>query len=221
MTTPDELELLGHFSRLRSALASDCLDRCGVRNNAMASRLRPVFPGARLAGYAFTVEVVPVDSVPEDEAEWYRGELHAVDSLRDGDVLVVSRCPDGPFFGELLATAARRRGARGAVIDAATRDTAQIARMGFATFASSVNPLDSLGRMDVTAVNIPVLCGDVRVEARDLVLADDDGVVVVPRALAEEVAVLAEEKAAGEDVMREALEAGMGLWEAFHTYGVI
>lgn len=221
MTQTEDRPLLERLSALRSALVSDCLDQTGVRSNALASRIRPLTPGLRLAGRAVTVRIVPVNRVPEDRSLWYRGELQAIDALRPGDVLVTSTLPEGPFFGELLATAAQARGAAGAVIDAAGRDVAQIRELGFPVFLASVNPLDSLGRLDVDATNVPIECGGVRVEPGDLVLGDDDGVVVVPAAQAEEVISLAEVKSAAEDVVRLALAAGASVWETFQQHGVI
>lgn len=212
---------IDRLALLRTAVVSDCLDRMGFRNQAMASRIRPLFPEARLAGYAMTVHVVADDQIPSDRGQWYRGELQAVDALSDGDVMVVSTCPDGPFWGELLATASRYRGARGIVMDAGTRDTLQLIEMRFPTFAASVSPLDSLGRMNVDAVMQPIECGGVAVNPGDLVLGDNDGVVVIPAALAAEVIKLAEEKSSGEDLVRTKLAEGMGTWEAFRTYGVI
>jgi 4-hydroxy-4-methyl-2-oxoglutarate aldolase len=102
--------LIDRLARLRTAVVSDCLDRVGIRNQAMASRIRPLFPEARLAGYAMTVHAIQDDEIPADRGQWYRGELQAVDALSPGDVMVVSICPDGPFWGELLATASRHRG---------------------------------------------------------------------------------------------------------------
>jgi regulator of RNase E activity RraA len=220
METVDR-ELLSRLSALRTALVSDCLDRVGLRSNAMASRVRPLSVGTRLAGRARTVQIIPVDHVPEDRELWYRGEMQAVDALRPGDVLVVSTLSDGPFFGELLATAARARGATGVVIDAASRDTGQIRELGFPVFVASVNPLDSLGRLDVVAVDVPIECGGVRVEPGDVVIGDDDGVAVIPAARAEEVVALAEAKAADEDVVREALAQGRSVSETFQAYGVL
>lgn len=213
--------LVDRLAQLRSALVSDCLDQCGVRDHAMSSRLRPVYRGARLAGRAHTVHAVAVDAPPARREDWYRGELSAIDALGPGEVLVVSTCPEGPFFGELLATAARFRGAVGAVIDAATRDSEQLERMAFPTFTSAINPLDSLGRLDVDASGVDVECGGVAVSHGDLVLADADGIVVVPASLGPRVVGLAEEKAASEDAVRRAIASGMGSWEAFQTFGVI
>lgn len=213
--------LISRLVALRTTVVSDCLDRMGFRNQAMASRIRPLFPEAQLAGYAMTVHVIQDDEIPDDRGQWYRGELQAVDALGEGDVMVVSTCPDGPFWGELLATASRYRGARGIVMDAGTRDTLQLIEMRFPTFAASVSPLDSLGRLNVNAVMQPIECGGVVVNPRDLVLGDNDGVVVIPAALAAEVIESAEEKSSGEDLVRTKLAEGMGAWEAFRTYGVI
>jgi 4-hydroxy-4-methyl-2-oxoglutarate aldolase len=219
--TERDWSLIERLGRLQAALTSDCLDRAGIRGNAMASRIRPLWPSAKVAGFAMTVHAIPVEDIPEAREDWYRGELEAVDALQPGDVMVVSTCPEGPFWGELLTTAARARGARGIVLDAATRDTEQIAEMGFPTFAASINPLDSLGRMDVDAVGGPIECGGVTVNAGDLVLGDSDGVVVVPAEAAEEVLGMAEERGAGEDRVRQKLAEGMSALEAFRQYGMI
>src|SRR3989442_1607354 len=134
--------------------------------------------------------------------------------------MVVSTCR-GCYWGELLATASRHRGARGIVADAYTRDTLALIEMGFPTFVAGISPEDSLGRIDVDAVGVPVECGTVSVHPGDLVIADYDGVVVVPSARAEEVVALAEEKVSGENLVREKLADGMPVSEAFRTYGVI
>jgi len=215
-----DLGVVERLGALRSTLVADTLDRLGIREQAVAPHIRPLFPTAKTAGYAATVHCVPVDAPPLNREDWYKGELEAVDALRPGDVMVVSTCP-GCYWGELLATASRYRGARGIVADAYTRDTLQLIEMEFPTFVAGISPLDSLGRIDVDAVGVPVECGGVTVHPGDLVLGDHDGVVVVPVALADEVCALAEEKAAGEDAVRTELERGMPVSEAFKTFGVI
>jgi regulator of RNase E activity RraA len=205
---------------LYPAVVGDVLDRLGLRSQSMAPRIRPLSREMRLAGYAATVHCVEVNGPPTDRDEWYKGELQAVDALEPGDIMVVSSCR-GCYWGELLATASRHRGARGIVADAYTRDTLALVEMGFPTFVAGISPEDSLGRIDVDAVGVPVECGDVRVHPGDLVIADYDGVVVVPSARAEEVVALAEEKASGEKLVREKLADGMPVLEAFRTYGVI
>jgi regulator of RNase E activity RraA len=128
---------------------------------------------------------------------------------------------EGSYWGELLATASRYRGARGIVVDGFTRDTLQLIEMQFPTFVAGINANDSLGRIDVDGVGGPIECGDVKVEQGDLLLADYDGVVVIPAAVADEVITRAEEKVAGENLVRSKLAEGMPVWEAFRTYGVI
>ena len=214
------LDLIDRLGLLHPAVVSDCLDRIGIRDRVMAPRIRPLAPETKVAGIARTVLCVPAAGVPADRDDWYRGELSAVDALGAGDVMVVSTC-EGSYWGELLATAARRRGARGIVADAYARDTLALIAMGFPTFVAGIHCADSLGRIDVEATGVEIICGGVPVADGDLVLGDHDGVVVVPARVAEEVIVLAEEKVAGETLVREKLEEGMSVAEAFRSYGVI
>ena len=117
-----DLALIDRLERLHPAVVSDCLDRIGHRAQVLAPHIRPLSRDTKVAGYASTVHCVDVDAVPPDRDDWYRGELSAVDALEPGDVMVVSTCR-GSYWGELLATASRHRGARGVVADAYTRDT--------------------------------------------------------------------------------------------------
>jgi 4-hydroxy-4-methyl-2-oxoglutarate aldolase len=215
-----DLALIERLERLHPAVVADCLDRLGVRTQVLEPHIRPLYADAKVAGYAATVHCVAVEAVPEDRADWYRGEMSAVDSLQPGDVMVVSTCR-GSYWGELLATASRYRGARGLVADAYTRDTLALTEMRFPTFTAGIHCADSLGRIDVDAVGVPISCGGVEVSPGDLVLGDYDGVVVIPSQLGAEVIALAEEKVSGEDVVRAKLAEGMPVSEAFRTYGVI
>jgi 4-hydroxy-4-methyl-2-oxoglutarate aldolase len=212
--------LIDRLGRLYSAVVADTLDGLGFRANTMAPRIRPIYPDAVVAGFAATVHCVEVDGVPLDRGDWYKGELEAVDALQAGDVMIVSTCR-GCYWGELLATASRHRGARGIVADAWTRDTLALIEMKFPTFVAGISPEDSLGRIEVDTFGSPVECGGVTVHPGDLVLGDHDGVVVVPSSMAEQVLTLAEEKVAGENLVREKLAEGMPVSEAFRTYGVI
>jgi 4-hydroxy-4-methyl-2-oxoglutarate aldolase len=135
-------------------------------------------------------------------------------------VMVVSTCA-GSYWGELLATASRYRGARGLVGDCYGRDIAVLVEMRYPTFLAGYNAADSLGRIDVRSVGVPISCGGVTVHQGDLVLGDLDGVVVIPGTLGAQVVALAEEKLASEDLVRERLAAGMPVSEAFRTYGVL
>lgn len=217
---PRDLELLERLRRLYPAVLSDCLDKIGYRGQVMDPRIRPLYPEAVLAGFAATVHCVEVDALPENPDEYYKGELQAVDALRQGDVMVVSTC-DGSYWGELLATASRYRGAVGIVADAYTRDTLRLIEMQFPTFVAGISATDSLGRIEVDQVGVPIRCGGVTVKPNDLLLADYDGVVVVPSEVAEEAITQAEQKVAGENLVRDKLAEGMPVWDAFRTYGVI
>jgi 4-hydroxy-4-methyl-2-oxoglutarate aldolase len=216
----NDLALVERLGALYPAVVSDCLDRLGYRDQVLDPHIRPLFPTARVAGIAFTVRCVTIDGVPENTDDHYKGELQAVDALGDGDVMVVSTCK-GSYWGELLATAARYRGARGIVADAYARDTIALIDMEFPTFVAGISAYDSLGRIDVSALNVPITCGGVSIDAGDFVLGDHDGVVIVPRAAADDAIRAAEEKVAGENMVREKLAGGMPVWEAFRTYGII
>jgi len=212
--------LLARLERLHPAVVSDCLDKVGIRDNVMAPGIRPLYPEARVSGFASTVHAVEVEGPPADPQDYYKGELAAVDALVDGDVMVVSTAR-GSYWGELLATASSYRGARGIVLDCYTRDTLTLIEMQFPTFAAGINCQDSLGRIDVDEVGVPIECGGVRVEQGDLILGDFDGIVVVPLGVADEVLTLAEEKVSGENLVRSKLAEGMPVSDAFRTYGVI
>jgi 4-hydroxy-4-methyl-2-oxoglutarate aldolase len=213
-----DLAIIDRLERLYVAVVSDCLDRVGIRDNVMQPHIRPLFP-SRMAGYAATVRAVAVEAVPERNAR-YAGEIAAVDSQQPGDVMVVSTCP-GSYWGELLATASRARGARGIVADAYTRDTRALKEMGYPTFVAGVNAQDSLGRIDVDALGGTIRCGGVDVSHGDLVLADDDGVVIVPAGVADEVLALAEEKASAENLVRDELARGASVRDVFEAHGVL
>jgi len=217
---PHDLVLVDRLAALHPALVSDCLDQLGRRDQVLAPGIRPLAVGMRLAGVAATVRVVADERIPDDRSQWHRGTIEAVDALQPGGVLVASTC-EAAFWGELLATASRQRGARGVVADAYARDTLALIDMDFATFARGIHCADALGRVRVEAAAVPIECGGVEVSPGDFVLGDHDGVVVVPSALAAEVVGLAEQKSASEDAVRAALARGMSVAEAFRTFGVL
>src|SRR5262249_41237663 len=141
-----------------TAVVADVLDQLGRREQSMRADIRPLYPEARVVGYALTVQTAPARELTP--AAPYAGELAAVDALQTNDVMVVSEC-QWSFWGELLSTAARYRDAGGVVIDGFSRDTRAIEAMGFPVFCRGRHPADSLGRLDVVGHNMPVVCGGV------------------------------------------------------------
>ena len=206
--------------KLKAAVISDILDRLGAREQAMRADIRPVYQGAIVVGRAYTVLTANIFQVIDDP---YKGEIEAVDSLKSNDIMVVctNRSTRTCFWGELLSTAARARGARGIVIDGYTRDVAQIIAMQFPTFATGMSVVDSAGRSIVVNHGCPVNCGDVLVNTGDIVFGDIDGVVVIPKELEKEVIPLALEKVGKEDLTRNELLKGAMLKDVYDKYGVL
>lgn len=218
---PADLELFEHIeTKLYTAVLSDALDELGYRNRAMREDIRPLFPEAVMAGWARTISCVDVYQVPEEP---YATEIEAVDSTLPGEVVVVAtgRSRRNAPWGELLSTAALARGARGAVVDGLVRDVRKIQALGFPVFAAGIKPVDSKGRGLVLEYNVPVDCGDVLVEPRDLVVADYDGVVVIPCKGVDEVVKLATAKAHRETDSRKELMEGAYLRDVYRKYGVL
>lgn len=207
--------------RLTTPIVSDSCDAAGLRDQVLHERLAPIVPGTRAIGRARTVSFAPslVDS-PDDP---YADAIAMIDGIRAGQFVVIATdaSNDSAFWGELFSAAAIGSGAAGVVTDGNLRDTDRIAALGFPAFSRSRRPIDFRARLRIVDVDEPVVLSGVRIETGDLVIADDDGVVVVPRRHEDEVLALARERASRESTVLAELLAGDSLRTVWDRHRVL
>ncbi len=209
-------------SKLNTAVICDILDEFGYRNQAMMGKIAPLDDSYKLIGKAKTILSHDVYEMPDRP---YESEIEAVDSIADGDVVVVctNNSTSNGFWGELLATAAIARGGRGVIVDGAVRDILQLKELAgeFKTFTAGRNPLDSKGRCLVDEYDCPIMCDGGLVHKDDIIFADIDGIVVIPTEIEDNVVEKCLEKVQGENIVRKELKQGARLKDVFEKYKIL
>ncbi len=202
-------------------LLCDALDAFGYTRQAPRLPIVPVtMPGCTLIGRAKTTLWA---DMAHPDPEPYKLELAAVDSCRPDDVLVcaASGSNRSGIWGELLTTASRNTGCVGVIVDGAVRDVSKMTAMNFPVFARGMNPYDSRDRQRVIDMDITIELDGIQICPGDLIAADRDGIVIVPRSVEADVVQAAWNKAHAENEVRDAIRAGMSAAQAFETFGVL
>jgi len=204
--------------KLYTPVVGDILDLMGHSHQFLPPHIHPLKDDMKIAGRACTVLEHDVYG-PQKKPFGLLTE--ALDQLQKNEVYVAIGAHNSALWGELLTATARTRGAVGAVLDGYTRDTPQVLEQNFPVFAQDRWAQDSSIRTSVVDFRCPIEIGQVTIHDGDLVFADIDGVLIIPKEISEEVIEKALEKAAGEKLVRKAIEGGMSATEAFAHFGIL
>ncbi|PYO00351.1 MAG: methyltransferase [Candidatus Rokuibacteriota bacterium] len=208
------------FARIYTAAITDVMDEMGLQRQTLPAAIQPLLPDMRAAGYAFTARGRARKSGPSERDATLRQFLGMLGAVPADSVLVLAANDNvAAHFGELSAEWLRSRRVRGAVIDGATRDAAYISRIRFPTFVRYRTPQDSVPRWRVSDWGQPLTIGGVRIALGDVVVADLDGVVVIPRRAASEVLARCEKLVGTENKVRTAVKGGMLPLAAYEKFG--
>ncbi len=218
--TPQPITFTHIRQFMYSAVLCDALDSVGYNSQSPRVDLRGLTVDRMIVGRCRTT--LWADMFHEDP-DPYALELQAVDACGADEVLIAAAGGSmrSGIWGELLTTVVRRNGCVGAIVDGAVRDVKKIRALEFPVMARGTSPYDSKDRQRVVDRDVPVEIGGVVFSPGDLVVADEDGIVVVPQAVESEVLALAWAKVHDEKEVRQAIEDGCGAVEAFRTYGVL
>jgi 4-hydroxy-4-methyl-2-oxoglutarate aldolase len=217
---PSQITFAMMRESLYAAVVSDALDSLGFKRQSPRIDLRPMTVDTVLVGRCKTT--LWADMYHEDPKP-YELELLAVDNAKQDDVLICAaqNSKQSALWGELLSTAAKNSGCVGAIIDGAVRDIRAMRNMSFPVFARGASVYDSLNRNRVIDLDIPVELDGVIFSPGDLVIADCDGVVVVPQKIEQEAIAKAWKKVHAENLVRDEIRGGMKAGEVFKKYGIL
>lgn len=225
--TDDELFSLIK-NELFTSVIGDIMDNMGYLHQFLPPQIKPLHPEMKIAGRAMPVVEADINSEPLLDSDRYLREkpfglmLEALDDLKKNEVYICSGAsPLYALWGELMSTRAMKLGAVGAVVNGYSRDTKGILSLGFPTFSYGRYAQDQAPRGKVINFRVPIVINHVRVEPRDIIVGDLDGICIVPQRIEKEVFKLALEKAAGEKMVKKKILEGISALDAFTQYGIM
>lgn len=219
----DRSELCSRFRQLYVPAVADAIYRAGGTEQILPSYLRPLFPEQRIVGIAHTVLGTEID-----QCSWEEGVtridsyLRVFDQIQPDDLLV-SVNGDSPVghFGELTGNAAQVHGCAGVILDGNLRDVEGLRDIGLQVFYRDLSPLNAIGRWEMVASQVPVTIGEIEINPGDVIMAEFDGILVIPGGDAEEVLAAAEAVVAGEERVRADMREGISPADGLAEHGYI